>query len=91
LAHHLRDLVLHADEGAAQVDVEDAIPLLQLDFMKRHRLVLDAGGNIATPMMDRFTGGDIQKAIDLEPIGRLGKRKKLRRPCCGCVPTLAAS
>lgn len=30
-------------------------------------------GNIATPMMDRFTGGDIQKAIDLEPIGRLGR------------------
>jgi NAD(P)-dependent dehydrogenase (short-subunit alcohol dehydrogenase family) len=30
-------------------------------------------GNIETPMMDRFTGGDIQKAIDLEPVGRLGK------------------
>jgi hypothetical protein len=43
LAHHLRDLVLHADEGAAQVNVEDAIPLLQLDFVKRRRLVLDAG------------------------------------------------
>lgn len=34
--------MLHADERAAQVDVEDAIPLLQLDFMKRRRLVLDA-------------------------------------------------
>ena len=30
-------------------------------------------GNIETPMMDRFTGGDIQKAIDLEPVGRLGR------------------
>ena len=24
-------------------------------------------------MMNRFTGGDIQKAIALEPVGRLGK------------------
>jgi hypothetical protein len=29
-------------------------------------------------MMDRFTGGDIQKAIDLEPVGRLGKPGRLR-------------
>jgi NAD(P)-dependent dehydrogenase (short-subunit alcohol dehydrogenase family) len=34
-------------------------------------------GNIATPMMDRFTGGDIQKAIDLEPIGRLGRPEEI--------------
>ena len=34
-------------------------------------------GNIETPMMDRFTGGDIQKAIDLEPIGRLGKPQEI--------------
>src|SRR5271154_2291304 len=31
----------------------------------------------ATPMMDRFTGGDIQKAIDLEPVGRLGKPEEI--------------
>ncbi|MFB0488216.1 NAD(P)-dependent dehydrogenase (short-subunit alcohol dehydrogenase family) [Methylobacterium sp. OAE515] len=34
-------------------------------------------GNIGTPMMDRFTGGDIQKAIDLEPVGRLGKPEEI--------------
>ncbi|KQM63330.1 oxidoreductase [Sphingomonas sp. Leaf17] len=34
-------------------------------------------GNIETPMMDRFTGGDVQKAIDLEPVGRLGKPEEI--------------
>ena len=34
-------------------------------------------GNIETPMMDRFTGGNIQKAIDLEPVGRLGKPEEI--------------
>ena len=34
-------------------------------------------GNIETPMMGRFTGGDIQKAIDLEPVGRLGKPEEI--------------
>ncbi len=34
-------------------------------------------GNIETPMMDRFTGGDIRKAIDLEPVGRLGKPEEI--------------
>ncbi|WP_347302976.1 glucose 1-dehydrogenase [Croceibacterium sp. TMG7-5b_MA50] len=34
-------------------------------------------GNIETPMMDRFTDGDIQKAIDLEPVGRLGKPEEI--------------
>ncbi|GJE19088.1 glucose 1-dehydrogenase [Methylobacterium marchantiae] len=34
-------------------------------------------GNIETPMMDRFTGGDIQKAIDLEPVGRLGRPEEI--------------
>ena len=34
-------------------------------------------GNIETPMMDRFTGGDMQKAIDLEPVGRLGKPEEI--------------
>ena len=28
-------------------------------------------------MMDRFTSGDIQKAIDLEPVGRLGKPEEI--------------
>jgi NAD(P)-dependent dehydrogenase (short-subunit alcohol dehydrogenase family) len=45
-----------------------------LDYAK-HNIRVNAvlPGNIETPMMDRFTGGDIQKAIDLEPVGRLGK------------------
>ncbi len=34
-------------------------------------------GNIETPMMDRFTGGDIRKAIALEPVGRLGKPEEI--------------
>ncbi|MBL6456494.1 glucose 1-dehydrogenase [Belnapia sp. T6] len=34
-------------------------------------------GNIETPMMDRFTGGDLQKAIDLEPVGRLGRPEEI--------------
>lgn len=34
-------------------------------------------GNIETPMMDRFTGGDLRKAIDLEPVGRLGKPEEI--------------
>ena len=34
-------------------------------------------GNIETAMMDRFTGGNIQKAIDLEPVGRLGKPEEI--------------
>ena len=34
-------------------------------------------GNIETAMMDRFTGGDIQLAIDLEPVGRLGKPEEI--------------
>lgn len=34
-------------------------------------------GNIAMAMMERFTGGDIQKAIDLEPVGRLGKPEEI--------------
>ena len=34
--------MLHADEGAAQVDVENAVPFVQLDLGDRRRLVLDA-------------------------------------------------
>ena len=48
-------------------------------------------GNIETPMMDRFTGGDIQKAIDLEPVGDSASRRRLQRRCYGWAPTLAAS
>ena len=45
-----------------------------LDYAKQNiRVNCVLPGNIATPMMDRFTAGDIQKAIDLEPVGRLGK------------------
>ena len=49
-----------------------------LDYAKQNiRVNCVLPGNIATPMMDRFTGGDIQKAIDLEPIGRLGKPEEI--------------
>jgi NAD(P)-dependent dehydrogenase (short-subunit alcohol dehydrogenase family) len=45
-----------------------------LDYAKPNiRVNAVLPGNIATPMMDRFTGGDIQKAIDLEPVGPPGK------------------
>jgi NAD(P)-dependent dehydrogenase (short-subunit alcohol dehydrogenase family) len=49
-----------------------------LDYAKQNiRVNAILPGNIETPMMDRFTGGDIQKAIDLEPVGRLGKPKEI--------------
>ena len=45
-----------------------------LDYAKSNiRVNAVLPGNIETPMMDRFTGGDIQKAIDLEPVGRIGQ------------------
>lgn len=49
-----------------------------LDYAK-HNIRVNAvlPGNIETPMMDRFTDGDIQKAIDLEPVGRLGKPEEI--------------
>jgi hypothetical protein len=40
LAQHVCDLMLHAEEGATKVYVENAVPLLQPDFMKPSRLVL---------------------------------------------------
>ncbi|MCK1595302.1 YjbE family putative metal transport protein [Bradyrhizobium sp. 164] len=42
-------------------------------------LIFGLGLSIAMmgPMMDRFTEGDIQKAIDLEPVGRLGKPEEI--------------
>ena len=49
-----------------------------LDYAKQNiRVNCVLPGNIATPMMNRFTGGDIQKAIDLEPVGRLGKPEEI--------------
>ena len=49
-----------------------------LDYAKQNiRVNAVLPGNIETPMMDRFTGDDIQKAIDLEPVGRLGKPKEI--------------
>jgi NAD(P)-dependent dehydrogenase (short-subunit alcohol dehydrogenase family) len=49
-----------------------------LDYAKKNiRINAVLPGNIETPMMDRFTGGDIQKAIDLEPVGRLGKPEEI--------------
>ncbi len=49
-----------------------------LDYAKQNIRVNEIlPGNIETPMMDRFTGGDIQKAIDLEPVGRLGKPEEI--------------
>ena len=49
-----------------------------LDYAKSNiRVNAILPGNIETPMMDRFTGGDMQKAIDLEPVGRLGKPEEI--------------
>ena len=49
-----------------------------LDYAKQNiRVNAVLPGNIETPMMDRFTGGDAQKAIDLEPVGRLGKPEEI--------------
>ncbi|KQP88649.1 SDR family NAD(P)-dependent oxidoreductase [Methylorubrum extorquens] len=49
-----------------------------LDYAKANiRVNAVLPGNIETPMMERFTGGDIQKAIDLEPVGRLGKPEEI--------------
>jgi len=49
-----------------------------LDYAKKNiRVNCVLPGNIATPMMERFTAGDIQKAIDLEPVGRLGKPEEI--------------
>jgi NAD(P)-dependent dehydrogenase (short-subunit alcohol dehydrogenase family) len=49
-----------------------------LDYAKQKiRVNAVLPGNIATSMMDRFMEGDIQKAIDLEPVGRLGKPEEI--------------
>jgi NAD(P)-dependent dehydrogenase (short-subunit alcohol dehydrogenase family) len=49
-----------------------------LDYAKQNiRVNTILPGNIETPMMDRFTAGDLQKAIDLEPVGRLGKPEEI--------------
>lgn len=55
-----------------------------LDYAKQNiRVNAVLPGNIETPMMGRFTDGDIQKAIDLEPVGRLGKPEELQMRCFG--------
>lgn len=49
-----------------------------LDYAKSNiRVNAVLPGNIETSMMNRFTGGDIQKAIALEPVGRLGKPEEI--------------
>jgi len=49
-----------------------------LDYAKQNiRVNAILPGNIETPMMDRFTAGDLQKAIDLEPVARLGKPEEI--------------
>jgi NAD(P)-dependent dehydrogenase (short-subunit alcohol dehydrogenase family) len=67
--------------GAAYVASKHAIGLTRsaaLDYAKQGTPgKRGAAGNIGTPMMDRFNGGDIQKAIDLEPVGRLGKPEEI--------------
>ena len=63
-----------------------------LDYAKLNiRVNAVLPGNIETPMMDRFTGGDIQKAIDLEPVGRLGKPEEIAEAVLWMAPTSAAS
>ncbi|BAT58605.1 2,5-dichloro-2,5-cyclohexadiene-1,4-diol dehydrogenase [Variibacter gotjawalensis] len=49
-----------------------------LDYAKQNiRVNAVLPGNIATAMMDRFTAGDVQKAINLEPVGRLGQPEEI--------------
>ena len=55
-----------------------------LDYAKQNnRLNAILPGNIETPMMDRFTNGDNQKATDLELVGRFGKPRKSPMQCFG--------
>ena len=51
-------------------------------------------GYIATPMMDRFTGGTPEgraKVISEEPVGRMGRPKRSPRRSYGCVRMRRAS
>lgn len=49
-----------------------------LDYAKLNiRVNAILPGNIATPMMDRFTGGNLDLAIEQEPVGRLGKPEEI--------------
>jgi NAD(P)-dependent dehydrogenase (short-subunit alcohol dehydrogenase family) len=67
---HLREAAKHAIIGFTRSAA--------LDYAKQGiRVNAVLPGNIETPMMDRLTGVDIQKAIDLEPVGRLGKPEEI--------------
>jgi NAD(P)-dependent dehydrogenase (short-subunit alcohol dehydrogenase family) len=49
-----------------------------LDYAKSNiRVNAVLPGNIETPMMTRFTGGDLSAAIAQEPVGRLGKPEEI--------------
>ena len=62
-----------------------------LDYAKLNiRVNAVLPGNIATPMMDRFTGGDLQKAIELEPVGRLGRPEEIAEAVLWMSPDLGA-
>ena len=61
-----------------------ATPLAEIDVVEWDRILdVNLRGTFVcmkhelAQMMDRFTGGDIQKAIDLEPVGRLGKPEEI--------------
>lgn len=74
----IRGVAGGASYAASKHAIIGITKLAALDYAKQNiRVNCVLPGNIATPMMDCFTGGDIQKAIDLEPLGRLGKPEEI--------------